>query len=103
MSQPNGHHEKLLQRYLDGQCSPEEVAELYAWLRTSEAHRSLLAAMQQEFEQVMQASHQVPAALSDRVEARLMQDINRKKIRPLFNRYRVAAAAVILLVMAGGF
>jgi ferric-dicitrate binding protein FerR (iron transport regulator) len=102
MSQPQGHHEKLLQRYLDGQCSPEEVAELYAWLRTSEAHRPLLAAMQQEFEQVMQQPRQVPAALSDRVEARLLQDINRKKIRPLFNRYRVAAAAVILLAMAGG-
>lgn len=103
MSQPNGHYEKLLQRYLDGQCSPEEVAELYAWLRTSEAHRPLLATMQQEFEQLMQQPQQVPAALSDRVEARLMQDINRKKIRSLFNRYRVAAAAVILLVMAGGF
>lgn len=103
MSQPNGHYEKLLQRYLDGQCSPEEVAELYAWLRRSEAHRPLLAAMQQEFEQVMQQPRQVPAALSDRVEARLMQDINRKKIRPLFYRYRVAAAAVILLAMAGGF
>ncbi|WP_298737747.1 FecR family protein [uncultured Chitinophaga sp.] len=103
MSQLNGHHEKLLQRYLDGQCSPEEVAELYAWLRTSEAHRPLLAAMQQEFEQVMQQPQQVPAALSDRVEARLMQDISRKKVRPLFSRYRVAAAAVILLAMAGGF
>lgn len=102
MSQPDGHYEKLLQRYLDGQCSPEEVAELYAWLRTSEAHRPLLAAMQQEFEQLMQQPQQVPAALSDRVEARLMQDISRKKIRALFNRYRVAAAAVILLVMAGG-
>jgi ferric-dicitrate binding protein FerR (iron transport regulator) len=51
----------------------------------------------------MQHPQQVPAALSDRVEARLMQDINRKKIRPLFSRYRIAAAAVILLVMAGGF
>lgn len=100
MSQPEGHHEKLLQRYLDGQCSPEEIAELYAWLRTSEAHRPLLAVLQQEFEQVMQQPRQVPAALSDRVEARLLQDINRKKIRPLFNRYRVAAAAVVLLAIA---
>lgn len=102
MSQPQGYYEKLLQRYLNGECSPGEITELYTWLRNSEAHRPLLAAMQQEFEQVMQQPHEVPAALGDRVEARLLQDINRKKVRPLFSRYRVAAAAVILLVTAAG-
>ena len=75
MSSSTDHNEKLLQKYLDGQCTMAEIEELYAWLQSTGSHRSLLAAMQQEFEQVMQASHQVPAALSDRVEARLMQDI----------------------------
>lgn len=104
MSQTKGHYEKLLQRYLDGQCSPEEVAELYTWLRTSEAHRPLLTAMQQEFEQVMQQPQEVPAELSDRIESRLLQEINRKKLRPLLNRryWFAAAASIILLVIAGG-
>jgi ferric-dicitrate binding protein FerR (iron transport regulator) len=103
MSQTKGHYEKLLQQYLDGQCSPEEVAELYAWLRTSEAHRPLLAAMQHEFEQVMQQSYEVPAEMSDRVEERLFTNINRKKMRPVLSIWNwTAAAAVLLLMLAGG-
>jgi len=54
MRQTKGHYEKLVQRYLDGQCTAEEVADLYDWLCLSGAHRTLLAAMQREFVQVMQ-------------------------------------------------
>jgi len=105
MSQTNGHYEKLVQRYLDGQCTAEEVAELYDWLRSSGAHRTLLAAMQREFEQVMQEQHEVPAALSDRMEARLLQDISRgaREVQLRSRPYRLlAAASVLLLVLAGG-
>ncbi|KAA2240382.1 DUF4974 domain-containing protein [Chitinophaga agrisoli] len=98
-----GYYEELLQKYLKGECTPAEIAALFTWLRSSDAHRPLLATLQQEFEQVMQEPHEVPAAVSDRIEARLLQDINRSRVIPLRNRLRwIAAAAVTVLAMAGG-
>ncbi|GAA0554619.1 FecR family protein [Chitinophaga japonensis] len=106
MSQTNGHYEELVQRYLDGQCTAREVAELYDWLRSSGAHRTLLAAMQREFEQVMQEPHEVPAAFSDRMEARLLQDISSRGARErrlrTWRYQPLAAASVLVLILAGG-
>lgn len=74
------HNEQLLQRYLDGHCTAEEVAALYAWLQTSGAHKSLLARMQQEFEEAMHTPASIPASISDRMETRLLQEIGQQEI-----------------------
>ncbi|MBW8685260.1 FecR domain-containing protein [Chitinophaga rhizophila] len=106
MSLSTDHHEKLLQKYLDGQCTRAEMEELYAWLQSSGAHRSLLAAMQQEFEKTMSERHEIPSEVSDRIETRLLQEISREKVVqfPQRNRLRwIAAAAVLLLAGSAAY
>ena len=102
MSETKGHYEQLLQRYLEGSCTPEEAAVLYNWLKSSDAHRPLLARLQQEFEQVINEPHEVPAAVSDRIEARLLQNISRNKIVPLRHPWRWAAVASVLMLLLAG-
>ena len=102
MSETKGHYEQLLQRYLEGSCTPEEAAVLYNWLKSSDAHRPLLARLQQEFEQVINEPHEVPAAVSDRIEARLLQNIGRNKIVPLRHPWRWAAVASVLMLLLAG-
>lgn len=104
MSSSTDHYEKLLQKYLDGQCTMAETEELYGWLQSSGSHRSLLAAMQREFEKTMGERHEIPSELSDRIETRLLQDISREKVVTIHQRTRVrwaAAAAVVLLLGSG--
>ncbi|MCF6403722.1 FecR domain-containing protein [Chitinophaga filiformis] len=104
MSSSTDHNEKLLQKYLDGQCTVAETEELYAWLQSSGSHRSLLAAMQQEFKKTMAEHHEIPSELSDRIETRLLQNISRDKVVKIRQRVHVrwAAAAVILLLLGSG-
>ncbi|SEM78596.1 FecR family protein [Chitinophaga rupis] len=102
MSETKGHYEELLQRYLEGSCTPEEAAALYNWLKASDAHRPLLARLQQEFEQAINTPHEIPAAVSDRIEARLLQHISRNKIMPLRHPWRWAAVASVLMLLLAG-
>lgn len=104
MSQPENYHEELLQRYLDGQCSREELEALFGYLNTSAAKRPLLQAMQQEFERVLHEKHDVPESIGNRIEARLLQEISRSKVAPLrsfrYLKWSAAAAVIILLSVA---
>ncbi len=104
MSSSTDHNEKLLQKYLDGQCTVAETEELYAWLHSSGAHRSLLAAMQREFEKTMGEHHDIPSEISDRIETRLLQDISRDKVVKIHSRTRIrwAVAAAALLLLGSG-
>ncbi|SEW54308.1 FecR domain-containing protein [Chitinophaga arvensicola] len=106
MNLPEDHQEALLQKYLDGQCSPDEIATLYSWLLTSDAHRPLLAVMQQDYERIMQERSSVPEEISDRIETRLLQSIQitKEKVIPMRVPFRLTwkiAAAVALLVATG--
>lgn len=104
MSLSTDYYEKLLQKYIDGQCNKAEMEELYTWLQSSGSHRSLLAALQREFETTMSEHHEIPSELSDRIETRLLQDISREKIVsfPQRTRFRWAAAAAIVLLAGSG-
>ncbi|PWV47696.1 FecR domain-containing protein [Chitinophaga sp. S165] len=104
MSSSTDHNEKLLQKYLDGQCTVAETEELYAWLQSSGANRSLLAAMQREFEKTLGEHHEIPSEVSDRIETRLLQDISRDKVVKIHSRTRIrwAVAAAALLLLGSG-
>lgn len=106
MNLPEEQQEALLQKYLDGQCTPEEIATLYSWLLTSDAHRPLLSVMQQDFERIMKERPVVPEELSNRIESRLLQSISTSKeetvpMRVSFRRNWAIAATVALLVASG--
>lgn len=100
MSTTPDHFDQLLRKYLDGSCTPEEVEQLYAWLQTSAAHKPLLQAMQQDFEAALKTPAHLPAATSDRMETRLLQEISQPAVVPMHSWHRplrrVAAAAVVV-------
>lgn len=103
MPQPENYYEQLLQQYLNGACSKEEIEILFDYLNTTGARRPLLAAVRQEFDRVMSEQHDVPVEIGDRIEARLLQEINRNKVVPMRSSHYLrwgAAAAVLLLVSA---
>jgi len=102
MNQPEDYQQALLQKYLDGQCSPEEMATLYSWLLTSDAHKPLLAVMQQDFERIMKEQPKVPEELSNRIEEKLLQSISRNKVVPMKTpgRWKWVAAAGVAVLLA---
>lgn len=102
MSQSTDPHEKLLQRYLDGDCSPEEAAELMEWLRQTGAHRQVLLRMQEEFQALVASRPEMDPVVSQRMEARLLESIRTTRVRRLPIRRWAAAAAILVLLGAGG-
>ncbi|WP_343692160.1 FecR domain-containing protein [Chitinophaga sp.] len=94
MSSTTEHYEKLLTKYLDGQCNAAETAELYNWLQASGSHRALLKTMQEEFQKALESRQGIPVEVSDRIETRLLQSISKTKTK-LSNLWYYAAAASI--------
>jgi ferric-dicitrate binding protein FerR (iron transport regulator) len=103
MNQPEDYLEALLQKYLDGKCSPEEIATLYSWLLSSDAHRPLLSVMQQDFERIMKERAAVPEELSNRIETRLLQSIHKNKVVAVSRsrRWKWGVAASVAVLLAG--
>lgn len=104
MSTTPDQFNQLLRKYLDGSCTPEEVKQLYAWLQTSEAHKPLLQAMQQDFEAALHTPAHIPAAISDRMETRLLQEISQPavvRMDPWRRPLRWVAAAAVIVVLTG--
>lgn len=108
MSSTTEHYEKLLTKYLDGQCNAAETAELYTWLQASGSHRALLKTMQEEFQKALSSQQEIPAEISDRIETKLLQSITETgtETKPTTNirklwYYAAAsiAAAVILFIL----
>lgn len=95
--------EELLQRYLEGKCTTEEVVTLMQWLQSTGSHRSLLKQMKEEFLRSIAADPEISPAVSDRIEARLLQDISSVKIvRIKMQRRWIAAAAMLAVLVAAG-
>ncbi|RPD41828.1 FecR domain-containing protein [Chitinophaga barathri] len=102
MSHSTDPHEKLLQQYLDGKCTPGEAEALMAWLQANGNHKALLQKMQEEFSQVLTSQPAIDQEISDRIEARLLQQIGAPKVVHLRRRRTWLAAASILVLLAAG-
>ena len=102
MSHSTDPHEKLLQQYLDGRCTPEEAEALMSWLQATGRHRALLRKMQEEFPQVLASETTIDREISDRMEARLLQQISAPRVLRMRNRRIWLAAASALLLLAAG-
>jgi ferric-dicitrate binding protein FerR (iron transport regulator) len=101
MSSTTEHYEKLLAKYLDGQCNAAETAELYTWLQSTGSHRALLQKMQEEWQSALNTRQEIPAVISDRIEIRLLQSITPRKssiTRRIWYYAAAAAAAILVLV-----
>ncbi|WP_343674253.1 FecR domain-containing protein [Chitinophaga sp.] len=100
MSSTTEHYEKLLTKYLDGQCNAAETADLYNWLQTSGSHRALLKTMQQEFQKALTDQPEIPAEISDRIETKLLQSITttKTKIKHIWYYAAASIAAAVLLL-----
>lgn len=95
-------HEKLLQQYLDGKCTPEEAQALMSWLQTTGHHRVLLRKMQEEFPEILASEPVIDQEISDRMEARLLQQISAPRVLRMRNRRTWLAAASALVLLAAG-
>ncbi|MBO9152002.1 FecR domain-containing protein [Chitinophaga sp. GCM10012297] len=94
--------EQLLQRYLDGKCTPAEARELMSWLQSNGRHKALLQQMQEEFSQAFASKPSIDPEISDRMEARLLQHIGAPKVvRMPRRRIWLVAASVAVLITAG--
>jgi len=99
MSSTTEHYEKLLTKYLDGQCNAAETAELYTWLQASSSHRALLKTMQEEFQKALDSQQEIPAEVSDRIETRLLHSISKTKTKLRTIWYYAAAASIAAAVL----
>jgi ferric-dicitrate binding protein FerR (iron transport regulator) len=102
MSHSTDPHEKLLQQYLDGKCTPDEAEALMSWLQATGHHRALLRKMQEEFPQVLADQPTIDQEISDRMEVRLLQQISAPRVLRMRNRRTWLAAASVLLLLAAG-
>ncbi|MFY0254059.1 FecR family protein [Chitinophaga sp. 30R24] len=107
MNQPENKQEALLQKYLNGECDPEEIAILYSWLFSSDKHKHLLSVMKDDFERVLQQQPVLPEEISNRIEMRLLQSIDSRKVnlvpRSRWWGWAAAAAVALLLTTAGAY
>lgn len=102
MTHPKDPHEELLQRYLDGKCTPGEAEALMAWLQENGHHKALLQQMQAEFSQTVNTPHKIDPGISERIEARLLQQIGTPKIVRMRRRRNWMAAATVAALIAAG-
>lgn len=99
------HYRQLLQRYLDNDCTPQQVEEVMQYLQQDASARVLLEQMQTAFEKAMELQDPaVPAAISEHLYRRLSESIPPPPRRPFYRTllFRVAAAALLLVLLGAG-
>jgi ferric-dicitrate binding protein FerR (iron transport regulator) len=98
---PPDYYQDLLQRYLDGKCSAREGEELFAWLASDAGRKPLLEALQRDYDNMVQRpGDTLPAAVNERIQARLEQSIRLHpgtRVRRLQRGWITSAAAVLVL------
>lgn len=104
MATETDYYKQLLQRYLDNDCTPQEVEEVLHFLQQDGTARVLLDQMQQEFDRAMDQEY-FPLPAGKKMQSRLMEKIGPGLFRqPLYRRigFRVAVAALLVLLLGAG-
>lgn len=103
MEKNDQYYQGLLDKYVSNACSPEEAAELFRYFGEAGANRLLLKQLQQQFNQSLLYPYpDMPEEQRQRMEERLLRQINPAKPIPLYrNKWWQMAAAVALLVICG--
>jgi transmembrane sensor len=104
MATETDYYKQLLQRYLDNDCTPQEVEEVLHFLQQDSGARVLLEQMQQEFDRAMDQEYS-PLPAGKKMQSRLMEKIGPGPFRQsLYRRigFRVAVAALLVLLLGAG-
>jgi len=103
MEKNDQYYQDLLDKYVSNACSPEEATELFRYFGETGANRQLLKQLQQQFNESLSYPYpDVPEEQRQRMEDRLLRQINPAKPIPLYrNKWWQMAAAVALLVICG--
>ena len=105
MSGTEEYYRQLLADYLNNNCTPQQAEEILDFLRQDVSDKILLQQLQDEFNHIIKEEKEVPADVSDNVRNRLMQIIGPATVIPFYRRpfFRIAAAAVVTGLLAGGY
>ncbi|WP_205510197.1 FecR family protein [Longitalea arenae] len=104
MPETNEYLSQLLTHYINSTCTPKQVEELMQLLQHDTANRALLQQLQVAFDKAMEGKAELPAAISDRLRNRLLQQVQ-APVTPLYQRFyfRVAVAAVFILSLGAAW
>lgn len=98
MKKNEAYYEQLTNLYVSNKCTPEEMKELFAWLKETEANKTLLKKIQEEFNASLSQSSEEESITTD------LPALDRK-ILPIVKRhwFKYAAAASLLLFFTFGY
>lgn len=101
MNKETGYYQRLIKRYFDNNCTPQEATELFDYLQQSSSNRLLLQEMKDLYNAGTGDIQTISeAAWSQRVRNELLQHIQTEtKVIPFYKRWlpQVAAAAIFLI------
>jgi len=104
MTEKDAYYKSLLQRYLNGSCSDEELQEIMDFLASDTSNRALLEALQKEFDSASAADE---SSISASQSLRIFEALDKKIPRPLKmlparrRSFFVAAASLLLVISTG--
>ena len=98
--------EDIINKYLTGQCSEEELIEVNTWMKESEENARQLFRME-EIYHLGKFDQYADGRRMNRAEKRLYRKLDEEKgkqnkIRRMHRWMRYAAAVVVLLAIGGG-
>jgi transmembrane sensor len=102
---PKEKYQRLLNKYLLNECTPQEAEELFDHLKKDEAGRLLLKNLQAGFKEEINQPKSIHPEISQHVWKKLEANIQQQpvaKVYPL-KRWISVAAAAIILITAGLF
>ncbi|MBN8785956.1 MAG: FecR family protein [Terrimonas sp.] len=103
MQKDNTYYKELMTRFLNNECTDEEVVEILDYIGKSDSNRLLLEQMQAFYKASLQEDDLPEAAgWSSRVRMELLKNINTRTAIPVYKRQFFRAAAVVFLLLSAG-
>lgn len=85
------HFKKLMRRYLDNECTPGEMKELFTIINSADADRLLLKEMQEEFSSAFAADEKIQPS-----------PVRGAEIIPFYRKRWFQIAAAVLIIICSG-
>lgn len=94
---------KLLEKYLEGKCSPKELIEMAKWLEQSEANQEMLKMMEEDWEefQMPDQKTRMDQAYFESSFEKMSAQIERTKETSWFKPWMKVAASIVIVFTVG--